>query len=776
MVISGAVFSQDTLLLHAKPDRIVNVLELDENYVTIQAPGSGPSAKKEKIKISDLRRIKYKNGYVEKFSHQAGGDMLQLVNTRVIKGQVAEVNLDDIVLDINNGDNSLIIPLDSVANITYANGYIEKYHSLTTNIASLNPINSNFQLQQANVHRVDTTGANQAALVPATNTAAGTALTMKISDSNNAVKQTAAQAQLDNSVGGNNAGNSSTAAVPGTTASIAQNNNSSSPANQPGSTQVNNIVRSVQRVVSQPSAVVMNSQPNPVVIAAAQKNDSRSKRKGGNPQEFTLSSIGTHPYIGIGLIIDSVTGLSRSFAFYELVKNNLLANDVDTLYPVMTDYHFNATYAITGIAGDDYFRLKLYKNGKKLKDIITPNDWKEVYEKLSQALQADHYVSLSNKLKRPDEGTVDNIDAKHIYDCMPGSIENTVPFNTIIDTFKQFANIHYSHSKNAYADAKELYGKYFSYKENKLFFFRNEQVPYNLQRAAKPLVFPLYRSLTPSLTYLSCGKQLSSGMDFGAAISCYYATLVSSNNILASPPERALIRAISFKEISRAHLSLSPGRIYTAGLFDLGASLNDAYLDSYQAREDQKTYYDNINAIKDLCVKAEEKARDIRKQKRLGALMAAVSYAGAMTTVSAYDNTTSNAFMSQAENYLTTSMTQANEVSVALKQQYNNVEDNIKAEEFISSDGSAVEVGKSFLAGEIYYYLKLNPQLVKKTMMSFASDKPKLKNLLINFYAATGNNTAELNAIFMHISEMEARILNTEIRNLPISQKTISSF
>jgi len=493
-----------------------------------------------------------------------------------------------------------------------------------------------------------------------------------------------------------------------------------------------------------------------------------------NPKNlsYTISTIGRKPFVGIGLIVDSATGISRSFAFYELFQNNVIIRNSDTLYPVMVDYPFNAPFAITGMCGEKLYKIKLYENGKRISEIVASKDWKDVYSKINKTLGASNLGR--SKFKVINEGMVDNVDARKIKDCLPGSFETFVPYNKLIDTFRRYVNIKYYYSKHAYMDCKDLFGKYSNFNENKLFFFRSYDVPYNLKSAVKPLVFPLYRSLTPSLTYLASGKQLADVIDLGAALNCYYSALNTSNNILASPFERAFVRALAFEQIAKVHKLISGNRLYSSQVFQLGSDLNRAYLNSYDSKVKQKEYYDNISQIENLCTKAEDKAREIRGQKRLGGFLAAVSYAGALSTTSAYDNTTSNAYMSQAETYFTTSQKEAEVVNKALFDQYENIEDMIDAKSFIANDGSKIEIGKSYLADEVYYYLSTQPELVKGALLAFAVDKPKFKELLGKFYSSKDRSV--LGDIFLMVSEIEAKVLNAEVRNIPVTENFLKVF
>lgn len=509
--------------------------------------------------------------------------------------------------------------------------------------------------------------------------------------------------------------------------------------------------------------------------SAPPANDNKKDKKSSKRKNhFTISSISSRPYLGIGMVLDSATNLSRSFALFELMQKNLIIVEKDTLFPVMIDYQFTAPYAVTGVFGETSVKLKLYKNGKKFKEVTAGKDWKDIYGKIAVEFTAGNKYKLASKIKLVDEGVQENLSLKRINECLPGRIQLLVPHSECVDTMRNYANVKFFKSREAYNDVKTLYGRFAFNNENKLFFFKNVNVPGNLKGSVRSLVFPQHKSLIPAMTYISCGSLLAEQQDAGASLNSYLSALVASNTVLASPFERALVRKIAFGKISATHKLLSDKRQHTSSLFLLGAAMNDAYLRSGEAMSQRNKYYESIDEVSQLCIQAESKAREIRSQKTYGGIMALISAAGAVATASTTDNSVSDAYMSQAETYLTVSFDQADQVSLALNQQYQGVESKIDASSFVTSDGSTLELGRPLLAGEVYYYLASSPELVKDVLLSYAADKPRLSLLLYNFYYQKDKTI--LDEIFMQMSEIEARVLNNEIRNIGLSDKLLSSF
>ncbi|HTB53219.1 MAG TPA: hypothetical protein VK718_10645 [Ferruginibacter sp.] len=610
-------------------------------------------------------------------------DVIQYRNLGISNCKVLEVNDSNIVVDSNYNNNYVVISLDSIAGITYSNGYKEKY-------------NDPYTLKHLSFD--------------------SSMIKLKESVKRNTYKFFASlkESHLDYHNDGN------------------------------------------------------TGPPSPKEIVSLFGNHIQ--------KDFTISTIGKRNFIGIGQIFDSATNMSRSFAFYELFRNNLLANGTDTLFPVMVDYQFNAPYAITGTSADGQFNIILYRRGVKLKE-ITADSWQAVYAAIEEALNNDDHYTCPPKFKAVNEGVVDNIDARKIKDCLPGYMELPVPYNDILDTLSNYLKLKYYHSANNYIALRDLYGKYSKYKEDKLFFFRNENIPSNLKEAARPFVFPLYKSLIPCITYLSSGKKLADSADLGGAINCYYSSLNTANNVLASLYDRAFIRYLTFEEIAKVHILISNVRIYTSQLFQLGANMNQAFINSSIAQGQRSDYYGNVDKVKDLCTKAEETARQIRGQKRIGGLLAAMSLAGSIATANPYDNTASNAYLDQSKNYINSSMAQADQVSEVLNQQYANIEDKINAQDFFATDGSTViELGKPYVSAEVYYYLNNYPDLVKDVLLSFANNKPKLRSLLNTFYSGK-KATSTLEDIYSQFVDIEKKAIKYEVRNMsPIPKNVVLKF
>jgi hypothetical protein len=417
--------------------------------------------------------------------------------------------------------------------------------------------------------------------------------------------------------------------------------------------------------------------------------------------------------------------------------------------------------------------------------VTTSKDWKTIYKMLTTELTAEGF-EFDRRVSTPDEEesgrshsihSTTRVNGKHANECLPGRLRNVVPYSPIIDTVQKISNVKTYHPLDLYDDVRFIYGSYSVFDENELFFFRNNDVPYTIKEAVRPLIFPASSWLTPALCYLSDGYRFSEKKAYGPALSCYYAALFSSNTLLASPLVKAYIRSIIFDQLSKAHLAASKDRVYTSGVFKLGADLNAAYVTSEEGVSQANAYEMQIRKIEDICNTAEDKARQIRGEKRMGGVLAAVNYAGAAATASATDNTTSQMLMDQGNSTLTASFNQAGEASKLLADQFTGIQGQVHSGDFITS-GESADVGRSFLAGEVLFYLQRSPNLVRDVLLKYSADKPHLHDLIITYYneSNTARKSAILGDIYRHVSGIEAAVVNYEIRNYPVPEKIKSTF
>lgn len=684
-VFLGGLKGQDTIILRNNSTIVATVNEVGEEFILFTRINNQNKKVPEKISLTDVRRIKYKSGYVDKINKidtsKADKDQIQFISSKTLKCTILEVNDEDVLVDLANKDTVLNIPIKMIANIKYANGFIEKRNDI---IVEKKP---------------DPVNPKQADKSPSSKTLSSASV------ANNTKKQAT-------------------------------------------------------------DIVANNSKFN----AKSIKEDALEKQSSSSSKALTTPE-NTNPkskkYLGICFVVDSATNLSRSFAMYQIFNSNKIISNGDTIIPVLADYPFGYDYSIQGFFKKNNAEFKIFKEGKKV-NISTTKSWKDIYNKIATELAPTASIKKSIDV---DEGSRQHVEESNIKDCLPGFELIKVPSATVVSKLKSF-KLRYTPSKDPIKETTEIYGKYSTYNEKDLFFFRNSDVPEKLKEATRPLVFPLYKSVAPCLKYLSYGIQLKSEKKYLAALNCFFAALYSSNTIIASPYEKASARAMIYEEIYSTYSILNPQNLNTIALFKLGADLNNAYLNSEAAIKTREEYDNSIIELEKMCTAAEDAAKKIRGQKRLGGILAIASAAGSIASVSPIDNTFSDALMKQSVSILNQTFDQSSKASEALYEQFKNLE--VDSKSFIIADGESVEIGKSFLADEVVYYLIVDSESCYNVLTSFSSDKTNLNKLFKDYN--TSKNESILGDIYTHISEIEARVLNFELRKMKLPDNIKSSF
>ena len=129
-----SVFSQDTLFLKSIQPFVANVIEVGDDFIIFKKPNN--SIQKEKS--LEFKMIKYKGGYVEKFnlnSNYIYGNLIKFINSKTINCDVLEITENEMVIDTYNSNGIKTISFDSVADVTYSNGYKEHYNNLLLQLA-----------------------------------------------------------------------------------------------------------------------------------------------------------------------------------------------------------------------------------------------------------------------------------------------------------------------------------------------------------------------------------------------------------------------------------------------------------------------------------------------------------------------------------------------------------------------------------------------------------------------------------------------------------------
>jgi tetratricopeptide (TPR) repeat protein len=134
--------AQDTIALKSGAIIVARVDEVGEQYIIYVRPGQNGKPEDLSLAVTDIRRINYRNGFVDNFAKNQNDtkDKIELVNGQVVEYKVVEINEKSVLVQSGQRDSS--IWLKDIAAITYANGYAEKYNAVAAPVLLSVPVNS----------------------------------------------------------------------------------------------------------------------------------------------------------------------------------------------------------------------------------------------------------------------------------------------------------------------------------------------------------------------------------------------------------------------------------------------------------------------------------------------------------------------------------------------------------------------------------------------------------------------------------------------------------
>ena len=91
------------------------------------------------------------------------------------------------------------------------------------------------------------------------------------------------------------------------------------------------------------------------------------KKKKQNAYEYkSYYQLKGQSFLGVAPFIENSTGIVRSFAVYELLREYPIQINGQVLTPTLVNYPFAAPYAVFGSIENNRVKLKLYVSGKKI--------------------------------------------------------------------------------------------------------------------------------------------------------------------------------------------------------------------------------------------------------------------------------------------------------------------------------------------------------------------------------------------------------------------------
>lgn len=498
------------------------------------------------------------------------------------------------------------------------------------------------------------------------------------------------------------------------------------------------------------------------------------KKKNPEDEYKTYYQLKDQVFLGISPFVDNTSGIVRSFALYELLREHPIRLNGQPLVPALVNFPFSAPYAVSGSIEGNQVKLKVYVNGKKTAEEYARPEMSSIYSSIVKGLggQADPALNLS-KVKI-DEGDPDELEEKSINQLLPGELACRVPEDTIVNIFKQLQAFETFTVKDAYEATKEIKGRFDPIDETDIKFFKWPEVPFTLKNIARKLIFPRTAGMGPALSYLATGNKLHNEGDGQAAIHCYIGTIGTSKDLLASPFEASALRYVAFRELAKIYDSPKENRKKTAELFRMVSAAHLSYLNHPSSKKERSDYYNAITEVGVTLREAESSAYTQRSQRTLALINSGLNAANSMTAMATGNQQAAGLFKSNTERGVLETMAENKTRTEQLGQKYNDYDKKVNAGSFRLSDGMNFDQGKPISPNEISYLLVKTPETAQSALNAFAADKPKLKKLVAKFYQTRAD--ADLGALFQYFTDYEMKVVNYECRGIAIPAAVTAEF
>ena len=498
------------------------------------------------------------------------------------------------------------------------------------------------------------------------------------------------------------------------------------------------------------------------------------KKKQETDTHKTYYELKGESFLGVAPFLESSTGIVRSFAVYELLREYPIRINGQTLTPTLVNYPFAAPYAVFGSIENNRAKLKLYINGKKIAEESAPADMAGIYTAITKGLSAQGDADFNPAKVKIDEGDADEVPQKSINQLLPGDLSCRVPEDTIINIFKQLQSMETFKSDDPYEAAKEVKGRFGAIDESEINFFKWREVPYNLKDVARKLIYPRSAGMGPALTYIASGNQLYNAGDGQAAVHCYIGAIGTSKDLLASPFEASAIRYVAFRELAKIYAGPNEARTKTAELYRMLSAAHLSYLNHPVSKKEHTQYYNAINEIGLTLREAESKAQSQRTERTFALINSGLTMANSMTATITGNQAAAGIYKSNAEKGFLETMQLNSTRTDQLRQKYNDYDKKVDATSFRLSDGTNFDQGKPITPNEITYLLIKTPETVQSILNDFAADKPNLKKVLSKYYQSKSDS--DLGALFQYFTDYEMKVVNYECRGMTLPSTVVAAF
>ena len=758
--VFNRVMAQDTVALRSGQIIIAPIDEVGEDYIIYTIPDDQGKPQSRTLPKSEIRRINYKNGFVETLGTHIEVDKIQLRNGRVLSYKVLELGDSAVFVDAGRKDSAIL--LDEVATISYSTGYLEKLHDLLVNVTP-----------------------------PAKAPRAGSSDSAHLKqESKSFVENTPPQKQASESVSPEhspeNAGNAlnpneAVAIGVGTIIDIKSRISDQfyfydllvrNPMHTTEDKKLVPVLTLRRGLCEYYVTGNINADVNTFVLW---KNGRQSaKFEIPNDRLFSLEDIFKKLYIRIDSVISNKAHTARSirlsyprsylseFAATKPMRNNILLNAVN-FTPSLDDYA-EITRA--------YVKPTMEIDTATLAQLFSPS-----YRRLSS----------KRKAKNPQLGR---------YTAALDECEQVIPESPFLDPHDRWENKHPMFYFDRQLKMKPMVSTDFSFLEglrptytnSKLggFIFESSFVDDKVKNAARDAALPLYKRPGTVLTYLQCGKNFEGKGLPDAGIECFTAGLFMVDGLNVAPSFKEFLKASLFNEMAKCYRT--NGQLASALISENLFRIHYKLANSHVYDKDNRSFYDATQRLIEYFDKVEADALEARKQKRAAGWAALAG--GLVTAVSAYSDAVSGASTASSTTQMLAKMTtdsleKGNEIksaSITATEKEGEVFDKAFGEMMsqLHADNSNLGASRPVFAMDIVQVLS-NAKVayeIKNDLADLQRSIPAIRPLLTSYFDGidSGQSGTMLKDLYVKFGKLELEIYAEEAAGKVTSEKLLLNY
>ncbi len=759
-----AVRGQDTIAFKAGQILIASIDEVGEEYILCNIDENGKQ-KSKTISITNIRRINYKSGYIERFdlSDTQNKDKIEFITGTTALYKIIE--LDDINVLVDNGRKDSLIALKDIASIIYSNGFKEQYNALVLQATPV-PVKENYTVKSSSEDKKSVFN------FPAEKNAGASTASAPLLKLRNTIskKEEIASETINDPIS------------LGIGFIIDSISNMSSQFNLYDLLVRNVLVKKGKKVY--PVLTLRRGICDYYITGSISSPQSQFVlwENGKLKSRFTISTAFNFVYDdmlkSIYMKLDSaITGRTLPAKSVKLSLPEIPVTDFASTQGVRYNLLLNAVNYTPPL--DDYIAIsKEYL--KPTADIDTTT--------LSKLLSYS-FTRLSIREKRKNSAYLRYSSVLENYNrILPqfplaaiNKRKERIPFYQF-ETGLKVKNVNPEPLR--YLEC--LYPIYTS-KTLKGFFFESSFVDEKAKNAAREAILPLYKRPGVPLTYLQAGKEFMKYDLYDAAIESYTAGLFVINSINAAASFKEFLKAALFTQLSAAYYAND--QVASAIICSHLAGFHEKLYSGKYYVSDNQSMAEATSKLTEYFDKVETDAIEARKKKRAASLL------GVLTTVTAVvsavnDGYSGNSALSaQTQSYVNSavdnigkgaeikdaSRSATEKAAEVFKKSFGEMMDQLH------NDNNTINTSKPIFAVDFIEILSDNGAIEQITseMPGFLTAVPTLRPLVTRYFSqiSAGNKEpALLKEIYLTLGKLELALFSIEATGKKSSEKTLLDY